>query len=139
MWIGLTDFQGMNFVRMDAVQLHSDALYVNPINLHNQKQIVDIDLVNFFPCSSFWEVGGPVFVGVTVLFLWRDLLRAWHYLKKKTILSRLVRVVSSCSRDCGWTVTDDIHIYAYIIGKHSSCVGRRAFDIYMHRETIYLG
>jgi len=33
----------------------------------------------------------PIFFVFTVAFLWRDIIRAWHYLQKKTVLARLVR------------------------------------------------
>jgi hypothetical protein len=47
------------------------------------------------PTPSFWILGIPILAAFVAVFLWRDIIRAWHYLRKKTVLARLVRALSS--------------------------------------------
>ncbi|CAG7853911.1 SubName: Full=Related to Mg2 transporter protein, CorA-like {ECO:0000313/EMBL:CCA67912.1} [Serendipita indica DSM 11827] len=60
----LSGYFGMNFEVFGGIQ-HSDAY--------------------------FWEIAAPVFVATVIIFLWHDLRRMWHFLKKKTFLHRFVR------------------------------------------------
>lgn len=57
----LSGYFGMNFEVFGGIQ-HSDAY--------------------------FWEIAAPVFVATVIIFLWHDLRRMWHFLKKKTFLHR---------------------------------------------------
>ncbi|KAG8807764.1 hypothetical protein FRC17_004275, partial [Serendipita sp. 399] len=58
----LINYTGMNFAEFKGVSAHSDAF--------------------------FWEIAAPVFVLTVIVFLWHDLVRVAHYIRKKVFLQR---------------------------------------------------
>ena len=72
----LTDFiQGMNFDNMWSVK-------------HNHSDII------------FWEIALPVLAFCIPLFLWGDIMRVAHYLKKRWLARKIKKASYIMSRVC---------------------------------------
>lgn len=67
-----TSLKGMNFSSMPSVNNHSDVL--------------------------FWEIALPVIAVIVPLFLWTDIRRLFHYLRKRMVVSDVRKAQSRRAR-----------------------------------------
>lgn len=76
----------MNFENMWSVKHnHTDIMYVSASHIHFRGSM---NLL--FP--SFWIIAIPVMSIITPTFMWPDIARAYHRIKKRSLAGRITKV-----------------------------------------------
>ena len=57
---------------------------------------------------SFWEIALPVMAAVIPLFMWPDLARMYHYVKKRWMAQKVQKVCSDKENQCSNVTKEDV-------------------------------